>query len=91
MLIFIPPAPFTFRNCGKLGKTNVPILDRMGPSHSFSLIDDMAQDRYNHYTSKQFKFDELKASGALLLGRETYVNFAAAWPSLIEQEGDMAG
>ncbi|WP_062231889.1 dihydrofolate reductase family protein [Fictibacillus sp. FJAT-27399] len=38
--------------------------------------------------TKQFKLDELKASGALLLGRETYVNFAAAWPNLIEQEGE---
>ncbi|MEC0257040.1 dihydrofolate reductase family protein, partial [Paenibacillus lautus] len=38
--------------------------------------------------TKQFKFDELKASDALLLGRETYVNFAAAWPNLIEQEGE---
>src|SRR6266545_2277713 len=30
---------------------------------------------------RQFKFDELMASDALLLGRVTYEIFAAAWPS----------
>ena len=29
----------------------------------------------------KFKFDELFASGALLLGRRTYQGFAAAWPT----------
>jgi dihydrofolate reductase len=28
----------------------------------------------------KFKFDELMASGAMLLGRRTYEGFAAAWP-----------
>jgi dihydrofolate reductase len=36
----------------------------------------------------KFKFDELKASDALLLGRETYDGFAAAWPNMIEQTGE---
>jgi dihydrofolate reductase len=31
------------------------------------------------------KFDELAASGALLLGRVTYEGFAAAWPNMMEQ------
>lgn len=35
-----------------------------------------------------FKFDELKASDALLLGRVTYDGFAAAWPNMIEQTGE---
>lgn len=34
----------------------------------------------------KFKFDELFASGALLLGRVTYQIFAAAWPSLTDEE-----
>jgi dihydrofolate reductase len=35
----------------------------------------------------QFKYEELMASGALLLGRVTYEGFAAAWPS---RSGDFA-
>ena len=36
----------------------------------------------------QFKFDELAASDALLLGRFTYEGFAAAWPQMEEQTGE---
>src|SRR5215210_6726209 len=35
-----------------------------------------------------FKFDELSASDALLLGRVTYEGFAAAWPQMAEQTGE---
>src|SRR5918912_3378755 len=35
----------------------------------------------------KFKFDEVVAAGALLLGRRTYEGFAAAWPS---REGEFA-
>ncbi len=38
----------------------------------------------------QFKFDELSASDALLLGRVTYEGFAAAWPHMTEAEGEYA-
>ena len=34
---------------------------------------------------EQYKFDELSAADALLLGRTTYEEFAAAWPSMMEQ------
>ena len=34
---------------------------------------------------EKFKFDELAASDALLLGRVTYEGFAAAWPNMMEQ------
>lgn len=35
----------------------------------------------------QFKFDELFASDALLLGRVTYQGFAAAWPAMKDEQG----
>jgi dihydrofolate reductase len=34
-----------------------------------------------------FKYDELFASDALLLGRVTYQGFAAAWPSRTDEQG----
>src|SRR5215218_3288151 len=33
---------------------------------------------------EKFKFDELVAADALLLGRTTYEDFAAAWPDMME-------
>ena len=36
----------------------------------------------------KFKFDELAAADALLLGRVTYEGFAAAWPQMKEQTGE---
>src|SRR5947209_13902095 len=41
---------------------------------------------WNEETAK-FKFDELFASDALLLGRATYQGFAAAWPSMTDDQG----
>ena len=35
----------------------------------------------------KFKFDELFASDALLLGRVTYQGFAKAWPSMTDESG----
>jgi len=36
----------------------------------------------------KFKFAEMSASDALLLGRVTYEGFAAAWPQMAEQTGE---
>jgi dihydrofolate reductase len=42
---------------------------------------------YWHEEIARFKFDELVASDALLLGRVTYQGFAAAWPSASDEQG----
>jgi dihydrofolate reductase len=41
--------------------------------------------QFSSEEQERFKFDELAASDALLLGRVTYKGFAAAWPNMMEQ------
>jgi dihydrofolate reductase len=59
----------------------------------FISLDGVAQDpqkwSLSYWNSKieKFKYDEMAATGALLLGRKTYEVFAAAWPS---RTGDFA-
>jgi dihydrofolate reductase len=56
----------------------------------FVSVDGVMEDpswtfRFMSEEREKFKFDELAASDALLLGRVTYEGFAAAWPSMMEQ------
>lgn len=41
--------------------------------------------QFTEEEQQKFKFDELSASDALLLGRVTYEGFAAAWPNMMDQ------
>ncbi len=43
--------------------------------------------QFRNEEAAKFKLDELFASDALLLGRLTYQGFAAAWPSMTDEEG----
>jgi dihydrofolate reductase len=45
------------------------------------------QFRFHSPEGRQYKFDELFAVDTLLLGRTTYQGFAAAWPSLKDEDG----
>jgi dihydrofolate reductase len=45
------------------------------------------QSPYWNAEATKFKFDELMASDALLLGRVTYELFAEAWPTITDEEG----
>lgn len=44
--------------------------------------------RFESEDRDQYKFDELAAADALLLGRVTYEGFAAAWPQMAEETGE---
>jgi dihydrofolate reductase len=56
----------------------------------FVTLDGIMEDpswtfQFSSEEQEKFKFDELAASDALLLGRVTYEGFAAAWPDMLEQ------
>ena len=43
--------------------------------------------QYWNNQAQKYKYDELFASDALLLGRITYEGFSAAWPSMTDEDG----
>jgi len=45
---------------------------------------------YSDEEIAKFQYDQLFASDALLLGRVTYEEFAAAWPNMTQEGGDFA-
>ena len=61
----------------------------------FVALDGVIEDpswtfQFSSREQERFKFDELAASDALLLGRVTYEGFAAAWPHMTEEAGEFA-
>ena len=59
----------------------------------FVSLDGVVEDpswtfRFGSEQQQGYKFDELAAADALLLGRVTYEGFAAAWPQMAEQTGE---
>jgi dihydrofolate reductase len=61
----------------------------------FASLDGVMEDpswtfQFSREEQEEFKYDELAASDALLLGRVTYEGFVAAWPRMREQAGEYA-
>ena len=72
------------------GRTKEVVPIRKVIASEFVSLDGVVEDpswtfKFSSEEQERFKFDELAASDALLLGRATYEEFAAAWPNMMEQ------
>jgi dihydrofolate reductase len=70
--------------------TTMEVFMRKVIVSEFLTLDGVVEDpswtfQFSGEKQPNYKFDELAASDALLLGRVTYEGFAAAWPNMMEQ------
>ena len=74
--------PFQEKNVRKLVASMLMALDGVVENPQMWTV------QFRSEESQHYKFDELFASDALLLGRRTYQDFAAAWPGATGAYGE---
>jgi dihydrofolate reductase len=82
------------REAGEVADRTKEVSVRKVVASEFVALDGVIENpswtfRFTGKEQQKFKFDELSASDALLLGRVTYEGFAAAWPRMTEQAGEL--
>ncbi len=83
------------REAGEIQGREKEVSMRKVIASEFVSLDGVMEDpswtfQFSLEEQEEFKYDELAASDALLLGRVTYEGFAAAWPHMREQAGEYA-
>jgi len=74
--------PFKEKNVRKIVASMLMAIDGVVENHHMWTV------QFRSEESQKYKFDELFASDALLLGRITYQGFAAAWPGATDAYGE---
>jgi dihydrofolate reductase len=83
-------AKIAYREAGKMQGRERWVSMRKVIASEFVSLDGVMEDpgwtfQLGSEEQEKYKFDELVASDALLLGRVTYEGFAVAWPNMMEQ------